>query len=224
MPAIRKITYIMSILSAAEARKKKVLRKPKTTVLKLDSNEPWECLQAQFQVKFDDALHPPTTSFSSFEVAFHIPRIVSKPGLSLCEEADYEMMIAKALTTKDHTVNIEIEQLPLENDKENISNEDEPSQKKKKKGVSHVYMRFAFTISNSYQARIDPATLPGNRNKNTKITDLRDKYLCKKNDAACPGTHCYDSPGGDHIILGHTHFDCWAAAIVRPFCFPSHIS
>ena len=71
----------------------------------------------------------------------------------------------------------------------------------------------------SKQARKDPATLPGNVHKNMKITELRNMYPCKKNDAACPGTHCYDTTDGDHLILGHAHFDCWAAAIVCPIRF-----
>lgn len=48
------------------------------------------------------------------------------------------MMIAKALLAKDHTVNVAMEQLPLETDKENIAEGVEPSAKKNKKGVSRV--------------------------------------------------------------------------------------
>lgn len=136
-----KITYILSILSAAEAKKKKTLRKPKTQILKLDSDEPWDCMKAQLLVKLDETIQPSNISFSLFDFSFHIPRVVSKPGLSLCEEPDYTMMTAKALTSRDHTVNIVIEQLPLETDKENTIDEAETSGAKKKKAVSQVQSR-----------------------------------------------------------------------------------
>jgi hypothetical protein len=70
-----------------------------------------------------------------------------------------------------------------------------------------------------FQTRKDPATLPGNVNKNKFIQALRDEYQCKKKDSVCPETYCFDSPDGDHIVLSHAHVDCWASAMVRARAF-----
>ena len=63
--------------------------------------------------------------------------------------------------------------------------------------------------------------LPGNVNKNRFIQGLCDEYKCKEKDSVCPGTYCFHTPGGDHIVLSLAHIDCWASAMVCSQTFDS---
>ncbi|KIM79888.1 hypothetical protein PILCRDRAFT_24281, partial [Piloderma croceum F 1598] len=196
------VTYIMSIMSAAEARKTVVSKRiAKSAILKLNMDEPWETIQAQLLVKIDHALSPSQIRYDQYDIKFYITRVLPKPGLSLSCKTDYDLMILKARKLKDCTVNITVVQLASDDDKEN-DREAELVEvaKPKKKAV---------------RTRRDPATLPGNVNKNRFIQELRDEYKCKKPDSACPGTYCFDSPDGNHIVLSHAHIDCWASAMLK---------
>lgn len=65
------------------------------------------------------------------------------------------------------------------------------------------------------QSRKDPATLPGNVNKNLNIQALREEWKCSKSDATCPGTYCFVDPEtAIHLPLSNERFDCWASAMV----------
>jgi hypothetical protein len=62
----------------------------------------------------------------------------------------------------------------------------------------------------------DPATLPGNVNKNENIKALRERWVCPKKQASCLGMHCFinEDEGNTHLPLSHERLDCWAAAMV----------
>jgi len=109
----------MSILSATEARKSVISKRiTKGAVLKLDSDEPWDTVQAQLLVKIDQVLHPSLIKYEHYDVTFSIPRVYPKPGLSLNSAVDYDLIV-KRHNPKAFTVNIMVVQLRLDDDKEN---------------------------------------------------------------------------------------------------------
>jgi len=203
----------MSILSATEAWKSVISKRiTKGAVLKLDSDEPWDTVQAQLLVKIDQVLHPLLIKYEHYDVTFSIPWVYPKPGLSLNSAVDYDLIV-KRHNPKAFTVNIMVVQLRLDDDKENEAEIELAKEKATKKSVQNV-----ISINEIYsyflQTRKDPATLPGNINKNRYIQELHDEHKCTKKDGVCPGTYCFDNPNGNHIILSHAHIDCWASAMV----------
>jgi len=73
-------------------------------------------------VKISAALDPKVLDFSNYDVMFHIPRVLPKPGMSLASDADYGFMTHRArnMTTQDPTINISIiEKASDETEKEN---------------------------------------------------------------------------------------------------------
>jgi hypothetical protein len=120
-------------MSTAEARKT-VMSKciAKSVILKLNSNEPWETMQAQLLVKIDHALCPSHIQYDHYNIKFYITHVIPKPGLSLTSDTDYDLMILKARKLKDFTINITVVQLTSDNNKENdVEVEEVPKPKKK---------------------------------------------------------------------------------------------
>ncbi|KAI5985290.1 hypothetical protein EDD15DRAFT_2374350 [Pisolithus albus] len=74
---------------------------------------------------------------------------------------------------------------------------------------------FSFTEFDAYILQKDATELPGNIRVNKNIQLLRDVWLCKKPDSACPSTHCYVTTSDEHFPLSHEHFNCWAAAMLK---------
>jgi len=127
------VTYIISIMSATEARKTVVSKRAsKSAYLKLNTDEPWETMQAQLLVKIDHALRPSQIQYDQYEIKFYITRVLPKPGLSLDSETDYNLMILKARKLRDLTINITIVQLVSDDDKENEAEVEEVTKPKKK--------------------------------------------------------------------------------------------
>jgi hypothetical protein len=127
------VTYIISIMSAAEAWKTVISKRvPKSAHLKLNTDEPWETMQAQLLVKIDHALRPSQIQYDQYDIKFYITRVIPKPGLSLDSETDYDLMILKARKLKDLTINITIVQLASDDDKENEAEVEEVVKPKKK--------------------------------------------------------------------------------------------
>jgi hypothetical protein len=132
-------TYLLNILSAVELKKPVSKRVPKNLSLVLSSSEPWETMEAQLLAKIDTALKPKTLNLNDYNIMFHIPRLLPKPGMTLADKADYSSLLGrvKTMATKNMpTINITIAQKESEIDKENIvadSDEDKKEAKKKKK-------------------------------------------------------------------------------------------
>lgn len=119
-------------MSAAEARKTISKRVAKSVILQLDSNEPWDTLKAQLLVKIDATLKPQAIHYDSYDINFIIPRVFPKPGLSLTNAADYDLMISKSRKLKDITIQITVVEVPSANDKENEIEESVTKEKNKK--------------------------------------------------------------------------------------------
>jgi hypothetical protein len=134
------ITYVMSILSAAEAKKttiSKRITQSQTLVMKSDS--PWDTMKAQILAKISLTLDPSTIDFDHYDIKFYINRVFPKPGLSLASESDYDIMTSKASKAKDPVVNITVVQKPSKHDKENDTDRDEGEViKGKKKTVRYT--------------------------------------------------------------------------------------
>jgi hypothetical protein len=128
------VTYILSILSAAEARKSVISKRvAKTAIFKLSSDEPWDTLKAQLLVKIDHALHPSLIQYDHYDIKFSIPRVFSKPGLSLDHATDYNLIVKGR--NKDFAVNVTVVQLGSDDDKENEAEMELAKDKSQKKSV-----------------------------------------------------------------------------------------
>jgi hypothetical protein len=95
------ITYLLSITSASESKKKANQRESVSRRIELSSIEPWDTVKAQFLKEIDDALSPSQIRFNDYDVSFKIPRIVSEPT-RLVSDGDYDFLIRES--TKGRTV------------------------------------------------------------------------------------------------------------------------
>lgn len=141
---VKKITYIIHILSAAEMKEPKTKREPRIDHLELNSDEPFDTFKAQILVRISTAIRPKTLDFAHYYILFNIPRVVAKPGIPCMNKAGYALMLQRALTTKVPTVNLYIESQEPANgpDKENKANEDAEEATKKKINKVHVNVTF----------------------------------------------------------------------------------
>ena len=115
----------------------------------------WSTLQAQLLAKISDALKPTKIDFTNYDALFHIPRVLSKPGVVLASNADYQILLQHVAPIKklDPIVYVDItERAGCDGEKENVEPEkdrarddleDEERPKKKKKMV-HGYSLFHF--------------------------------------------------------------------------------
>ena len=141
--AVKKITYMLTIASAAELKKAAAKRKLKAQNFRLDSDEPWDTFKAQILVKISMAIKPKCLTFGNYTLLFSITRLVPKPGMPVESEADYLFMIEQAIKTKTPMVNIMIDEnaKEAELDKENEESNQEEGNKKGKKKVSTIATR-----------------------------------------------------------------------------------
>jgi hypothetical protein len=114
----------------------------KTKSLQLLTDEPWDTMKAQILVLLSAALNPPVLDFENYELMFHIPRVLPKPGLSLASEAGYLIMNGRGcnMTAKDPTINIFVVEKLINGEKENDEEEvDQEKSKDKGKKVRVTY-------------------------------------------------------------------------------------
>ncbi|KIJ13992.1 hypothetical protein PAXINDRAFT_100357, partial [Paxillus involutus ATCC 200175] len=109
-PKARDISFIASITSAVEMKKAQSKRVPKNSSFVFNLDEPWDTLKAQILAKVSMAINPQVIDFDDYDVSFFIPHILPKPGLSLANQADFDVLIkrAKNLTAKDPTINLNV--------------------------------------------------------------------------------------------------------------------
>ena len=143
IPVVKKITYMLTIASAAELKKAAAKRKLKAQNFCLDSDEPWDTFKAQILVKISMAIKPKCLTFGNYTLLFSITCLVPKPGMPVETEADYLFMIEQAIKTKTPMVNITIDEnaKEAELDKENEESDQEEGNKKGKKKVSTIATR-----------------------------------------------------------------------------------
>lgn len=120
-------------------------REPLSETLQHKTSDDWDTFKAQLLAKISSTLDPKTIEFDNFTFLFIIPRVISKPGVSLKYQSDYELMITHIWKPKNlPTVNIIIQekQKGSTNDSKSIAKEngdgesDTEGNKNKKKKVS----------------------------------------------------------------------------------------
>lgn len=140
-PQETKATYLLNILSAFELKKPVSKRVAKNLSLVLSSSEPWETMEAQLLVKIDAALKPKTLNLNDYDIMFHIPRLLPKPGMTLTDNADYSSLLGRVKTMASKmdmpTINITIAQKE-DADKENTLIADSDGEKKEAKTKKKV--------------------------------------------------------------------------------------
>src|SRR6267154_2688409 len=94
------ITYLLTIMSASEAKKKSARQcKSISRRIELSCTEPWDMVKAQFLNKISDALSPPQIHFDHYEFSFKIPQAVSEPT-QLVSGGDYEFLVRESTKGK----------------------------------------------------------------------------------------------------------------------------
>ena len=135
------LTYLLTILSASELKKSVAKRCPKTFTVRLNKDEPWDTVKAQFLVKITQALNPTVINWNNYSVTFYISRILPKPGASLSEPCDHAFLLEQANTTngKELTINVVVTESVGQANKENeaIGNVEEGAKKQDKKKVRY---------------------------------------------------------------------------------------
>ena len=188
------INYAVSVFSSDEMKKVTLKRVPKCSSFQLHTDEPWDTLKAQLLVKVSDALgNTVILDFSKYNFIVSILRVVSKPGLPLTSDNDYDLLLTKikARKVKDPILaNVAITQL------DGVENGSAENEKAKKKGTK------------------DPDLLPGNVEKTNNIQMLQQRWKCNKRQNNCIGVYCYIDSEGNHVSLSHQRLDCWASAMV----------
>ena len=111
MPKV--ITYVVSMASASEAKKPTTKRATKHATCQVRADLPWSTLQAQLLIKISDALKPKIIDFANYEALFHIPRLLSKPGMVLAGDADYQILLQRVASIKE---NVEPEKDKVDSD------------------------------------------------------------------------------------------------------------
>ena len=145
------LTYIITMLSAMEAKKPVSKRVTKNQSFQLSTNESWDTMKAQILAQISDTLKPSFLDFANYSVNYYIPRVLPKPGLSLAIEHDYTLMIrrARSMTAKDPILNIVVEEIDVADDG-NKENERESEvvekSKDKKKKVSEFHILLYMTL------------------------------------------------------------------------------
>ncbi|KAF8968729.1 hypothetical protein BDZ97DRAFT_1755027 [Flammula alnicola] len=200
----KKLTYLLSILSAEEASKPVSKRMPISESLELGDKEPWDTVKAQLLVKIDTALSPRVLAFSDYMVMFYISRVLPKPGMALSTEDNYAALLLRAgnLTSKTPTINLTIQQKKSEANKEN---EATPSAAEAKDG------------GKAAKKKKEPAVLPGNVNRALNVQKLQERWKCVvRQPGTCIGAYCYVVPDtGIHLPLNHERLECWSSAMLK---------
>lgn len=149
VPIIKTITYVLSIMSATEMKKRVSQRTAKSVSLQQTSDKVWDTFKAQILAKISTTLQLKTIEFADFSILFTIPRIIPKPGMPLTTSEEYAFMIEQAIKMKAIApmINVHITENGKEgtNDKENEAMVDDEEQGGKKKKKKKVRTHFSFT-------------------------------------------------------------------------------
>ena len=90
------INYTVSVFSSDEMKKATSKHVPKCSSFQLHTDEPWDTLKAQLLMKVSDTLGDTAIlDFSKYNFIVSILCVVSKPGLPLTSDNDYDLLLAK---------------------------------------------------------------------------------------------------------------------------------
>ncbi|KAF8877867.1 hypothetical protein BD779DRAFT_1613105 [Infundibulicybe gibba] len=195
---------------AAEGKKDLKKRNGTNTYIKLDDNEPFDTFKAQVLVRIEKYLKPSKLDFSNYDISFSIPRISPSP-IAVAQEEDYKVLLERIAKHKDRSANVYVQEklkAQSKRSKENMRAGDEgescetsedDEKPKKRRGRSQR------------ASDIDGANTPHNDN----IKALRMHWACHKKPG-CSSEFCFVNPtDSTHFQLGHSHFDVWAAAMLK---------
>jgi hypothetical protein len=100
-------------------------------------------------VKISDNLKPKTINFINYEALFHIPRVLSKPGMVLADDANYQILLQRVASIKklDPIVYIDIvERAVCIEEKENIEPEKDSKNEEQPKKMVHCCLPVLITL------------------------------------------------------------------------------
>lgn len=60
--------------------------------MQLSTHEPWDMMKEQILTKICISLNLPTIDFNDYDIVFHIPCVLPKPGLTLATKSDFMIM------------------------------------------------------------------------------------------------------------------------------------
>ena len=149
---LKKITYILSILSAEEATKAVSKWMPISMALELREKEPWDTLKAQLFMKIDMVLSPHILNFDDYMVMFYISCVLPRPGMILKTKDNYSALLLHAtnLTRKTPTINITIQEKKHVENKENEGASRAGQKRGSSKDKKKVYFVMLVTLFNSH--------------------------------------------------------------------------
>ena len=100
--------YTLMILLATELKKLASWQEPKRASFTLATNKPWDTLKAQLLAKINGVLQPNNISFANYHIKYYISCVLSKPGLDLESEEDYEGLVDRSCNTKSNSPMINV--------------------------------------------------------------------------------------------------------------------
>ncbi|GJE86779.1 hypothetical protein PsYK624_028610 [Phanerochaete sordida] len=208
----------------------KKLKKPPpakySTFFKLTDKTKLEDWRGLLSDHIDNALKLERIVFSRFSITFTVPRISPQPLIiTIDDEKTYAEMIRRACKPKDPTVNIVIieEQVEHPMHTQNLQSPKERSTKTRKKDSAErdhsESEEDAPPPKKSKKTKAPKASDidPANQKIIDEIKVLRNKYTCEGN---CASDHCYVLSDGEHLALGHPHFEAAKASSLRLETFP----
>ncbi|KAI5992525.1 hypothetical protein EDD15DRAFT_2168109 [Pisolithus albus] len=204
------VTFVVNVTASTELKKPIAKRETKSASFEFRHGEdPWDTLLARMLSRIDRILSPKKIGIEDYEVTFYIPRILPKPGLPLESEEHYRTLSTQIdkIASQNPTVNIIVLQKPAATVTKEVPTNSSTQDEELDAG--------SLNTSRRNQKKKDTTELPGNIHVSKNIQLLRDVWLCKKPDSACPSTHCYVTASDEHLPLSHEHFNCWAAAMLK---------
>ena len=100
----RNISCFVAVTSAAEMKKLVTNHCSKMYTFVLSSDDCWDTMKAQLLVKIDTAFNPKPQKLEDFNVMFHVPWILAKPGLHLTSDEEFTTMLQRVSKAKNNSV------------------------------------------------------------------------------------------------------------------------
>ena len=135
------IIYVVSMTSDFEAKKPATKQATEHATCQVWTDRSWSIVQAQLLVKISDALKLKTIYITNYDALFHISRLVSKLGMVLVSDTDYQILLQCVTLIKklDSIVYVNITKQAAHGDekkniepKKNVDNLEDEDQPKKK--------------------------------------------------------------------------------------------
>ncbi|KAI6112573.1 hypothetical protein F5141DRAFT_1062982 [Pisolithus sp. B1] len=109
------VTFIVNVTPSTELKKPITKCEMKSASFEFrHGKDPWDMLLTQMLSRIDQILSPKKIGIEGYEVTFHIPHILPKPGLPLVSEEHYRTLSTQIdkIASQNPTVNIIVLQEP----------------------------------------------------------------------------------------------------------------